>query len=300
MSNVGELVQAVRGSGLPTSGGSDRSSSAISFGARQAIIVRNNDSRKALPMPEFKNATILTVAECKGATPLLLIVCFHTLLMCLPHLPTSSSHFSSLSPMTSGLEFDDVLLFNFFHDSLAKSDWRLFLNYLFSVLLPLQANREPGDDTILPTNGPIFGSEGHPLEPSQLQGGMDQFKLFESELKQLYVAVTRPRVRLWIFDQGDDNERTKGYWKRTPFFEFLERTMLCETWSSEVFARSSTPAEHVQAAKMLHKRAEEEQSMELYKTAAARWSEGGRPAEKSLCQVPSITYLLCHHIRGVI
>lgn len=198
MSNVGELVQAVRGSGLPTSGGSDRSSSAISFGARQAIIVRNNDSRKALPMPEFENATILTVAECKGATPLLLIVRFHTLLMCLPHLPSSSSHFSSLSPMTSGLEFDDVLLFNFFHDSLAKSDWRLFLNYLFSVLLPLQANREPGDDTILPTNGPIFGSEGHPLEPSQLQGGMDQFKLFESELKQLYVAVTRPRVRLWI------------------------------------------------------------------------------------------------------
>ena len=102
--------------------------------------------------------------------------------------------------MTLGLEFDDALLINFFRDSPAKSELRLPLNFLRDVLLPLQADREPGDDTILPTNGPVFGSVGHPipLEPSQLRERMDEYKLFESELKQLYVAVTRPRVRLWI------------------------------------------------------------------------------------------------------
>ena len=67
--------------------------------------------------------------------------------------------------------------------------------------------------------------------------------------------------------------------------------MLCDTWSSEVFARSSIATEHVLAAKMLHKRAEEEESVELFKTAAARWSEGGRPGEKSLCQVLNKPYL---------
>ena len=203
----------------------------------------------------------------------------------------------------TGLEFDDVLLFNFFRDSPAKSEWRLFLNYFYNVLVPLQADRDPGDDTILPTNGPTFGARGYPLDAKQLQEEeMDQFKLFESELKQLYVAVTRPRVRLWIFDQGDNCDgkiKEKSRWKRTPVFEFLERTMLCENWNSEVFARSSTPAEHIQAAKMLQKRAEEEQSMELYKTAAVRWAEGGRSAEKNLCQVRSpISPFICFYHRG--
>ena len=103
--------------------------------------------------------------------------------------------------MTSGLEFDDVLLFNFFKDSPTTAEWRLFLNYFHDVLVPLQVDRKPGDDTILPTNGPLFGSASAPLDASQLQYGMVKFKLFESELKQLYVAVTRPRVRLWIFDE---------------------------------------------------------------------------------------------------
>ena len=90
-----DLIQAVRGSGLVSglvSSDSDRSSTAISFGARQAIIVRNNDSRKALlSMPEFENATILTIAECKGATPLPLIVRFPST----HNLPTHHLHVST-------------------------------------------------------------------------------------------------------------------------------------------------------------------------------------------------------------
>ena len=43
----------------------------ISFGARQAIIVRNNESRKALP-PEFANANVITVVESKGLSQITL------------------------------------------------------------------------------------------------------------------------------------------------------------------------------------------------------------------------------------
>ena len=69
MSDVNDLVHAIRGSSQPPGGSIVTGRpTPISFGARQAIIVRNNESRKALPMPEFENATILTVAECKGAT----------------------------------------------------------------------------------------------------------------------------------------------------------------------------------------------------------------------------------------
>jgi hypothetical protein len=60
--------------------------------------------------------------------------------------------------------------------------------------------------------------------------------------------------------------------------------MLCETVvDSEGFARSSTPAEHVHAAKELYDRALQEKSVELFRTAAARWAEGGRPFEEKLC-----------------
>ncbi len=100
------------------------------------------------------------------------------------------------------------------------------------------------------------------------------------------MAVTRPRVRLWIFDQGDEDRAKPSWWRRTPVFEFLERTMLCETVAdAEGFARSSTPAEHVHAAKELYSRALEDKSgsAELFRTAAARWAEGGRPFEEKLC-----------------
>ena len=80
--DVRNLVQALRGPGHTSTG------TAISFGARQAIIVRNNESRKALPMPEFENAAILTIAECKGATHRPAIILFPSIY----NQPTSHSH----------------------------------------------------------------------------------------------------------------------------------------------------------------------------------------------------------------
>ena len=151
------------------------------------------------------------------------------------------------------------------------------------------------ETNILPTNGPVRGATGHMLSASTFKRRLapgetdklskqqvaDYCKLFESELKQLYVAVTRPRVRLWIFDQGDASSWDRT---RTPVYEFLQRTLLCETvMDAEGFARSSTAEDHIVAAQELYKQALEETSADLFKTAALRFADGGRPAEKNLC-----------------
>ena len=61
--------------------GSKRKTSAIEFGAHQVILVQNEESKQALPI-ELSYELVLSIYEAKG------------------------------------LEFDDVLLYNFFKDSL--------------------------------------------------------------------------------------------------------------------------------------------------------------------------------------
>jgi hypothetical protein len=92
-SDIAQAIAAVGGAGYK--------SGPIAFGARQAILVRDNEAKRNLPR-EFRNATCITVAESKG------------------------------------LEFDDLLLWNFWHDSPATSEWRVWLNYLVDHLQPLQ------------------------------------------------------------------------------------------------------------------------------------------------------------------
>ena len=65
-------------------GGSTHDTSAIEFGAHQAIIVQSEDAKERLP-DELKKGVRLTIFEAKG------------------------------------LEFDDVLIYNFFHDSKVRS-----------------------------------------------------------------------------------------------------------------------------------------------------------------------------------
>ena len=96
------------------------------FGADQVILVRSEDVKRALAA-HLPGALILTIAESKG------------------------------------LEFNDVLVFNFWMDSQLKNEWRVL------------------------TNMQLFNETKHAL----LCG----------ELKQLYVAVTRARQNSWFFDQ---------------------------------------------------------------------------------------------------
>ena len=68
--------------------GNKRDKSAIEFGAHQVIIVQSEDAKSQIP-EELKDGIILTVFESKG------------------------------------LEFDDVLLYNFFHDSIVSIKYKL-------------------------------------------------------------------------------------------------------------------------------------------------------------------------------
>ncbi|CAG8702855.1 14626_t:CDS:2, partial [Acaulospora morrowiae] len=113
----------------------DPTSNCIEFGAEQVIIVRNDEAKKNVKNLNKNAGLVLTVFEAKG------------------------------------MEFNDVLLYNFFHESPALSKWQTI----------------PSD-----------------LENSS--GTLDNEKpyILSSELKHLYVAVTRARERLWIFDENSE------------------------------------------------------------------------------------------------
>ncbi|KAH8984683.1 hypothetical protein EDB92DRAFT_2117026 [Lactarius akahatsu] len=122
----------------------------IEFGAQQCILVRNDAAREKLRKQVGNIGLIMTLYESKG------------------------------------LEFNDVLLYNFFEDSTVDvSQWRVVLNAVD------RAQREK-----IPA--PTFDESRH--------AGVC------SELKFLYVAITRARKNLWIVDLSETAEPMRIYW----------------------------------------------------------------------------------------
>ncbi|XP_026431615.1 TPR and ankyrin repeat-containing protein 1-like [Papaver somniferum] len=125
------------------------------FGAEQVILVRDGSVRKEIAEHIGKQALVLTIAECKG------------------------------------LEFQDVLLYNFFGTSPLKSQWRVIYGYM-------------KEQSLLSSNDvkfPKFRKQKH--------------QILCSELKQLYVAITGTRQRLWICENIDDFSKPMfDYWKK--------------------------------------------------------------------------------------
>ncbi|GLB36677.1 putative uvrD-like helicase C-terminal domain [Lyophyllum shimeji] len=126
------------------------SGSHIEFGAQQCILVRDEVARDKLQEQVGDIGLIMTLYESKG------------------------------------LEFNDVLLFNFFEDSTVElSQWRLLLNVL-------------DDNSINGVAAPRFDETRH--------AGIC------AELKFLYVAITRARKNLWIADHSDKGEPMRMVW----------------------------------------------------------------------------------------
>ena len=129
------------------------------FGAQQAIIVRSDATARSLTMQLQKRCNVLTLLETKGMS--------HNRFE--PHIFT----------IYSGLEFDDIIVYNFFSESDAPTSmWR--------YVLGLSARNESGR-----------------IRYDMSASSLSISPILCSELKQLYVAVTRARHRCWLWDSGD-------------------------------------------------------------------------------------------------
>ncbi|THG96062.1 hypothetical protein EW026_g5704 [Hermanssonia centrifuga] len=154
----------------------------LEFGAQQCILVRDDIAREKLRAQVGDIGLVLTLYESKG------------------------------------LEFNDVLLYNFFEDSTVDiSQWRIVLNAL------------PEKDYV---KCPRFDDARH--------NGVCR------ELKFLYVAITRARKNLWLADCSDRAEAIRALWTAQGLVQ------VCTT--SDTLPRlavSSTPEEWAKTARDL-------------------------------------------------
>ncbi|KDN40057.1 hypothetical protein RSAG8_08378, partial [Rhizoctonia solani AG-8 WAC10335] len=123
------------------------------FGAQQAIIVRSESTAQSLTRRLQKRCTVITLLE------------------------------------TKGLEFDDILLYNFFAESEAPaSTW--------GAILSLSIRNEEGR-----------------VRFDKSEPNLAVSPVLCSELKQLYVAITRARHRCWIWDSGETIDAMGVMWE---------------------------------------------------------------------------------------
>ncbi|TFY57544.1 hypothetical protein EVJ58_g6956 [Rhodofomes roseus] len=176
------------------------SGSQIEFGAQQCIMVRDEAAREKLQAQIGNIGLIMTPYESKG------------------------------------LEFNDVLLYNFFADSTVDlSQWRVVLNAL------------PGGSSEA-LRAPRFEDSRH--------NGVCR------ELKTLYVAITRARQNLWVADSSDKGEPMRFLWTAK------QQIQNC-TPGSDVprLAMSSTPEEWARTARTLFDNRRYTQAMHCYERA---------------------------------
>eukprot|EP00069_Balaena_mysticetus_P001718 bmy_15542T0 len=209
--------------------GNKRKTQPIEFGAHQVILVANEMAKEKIP-EELGLALVLTVYEAKG------------------------------------LEFDDVLLYNFFTDSEAYKEWKII-----SSFTPSSSESREESQWLIEV----------PLEKrSSSQGGalmvnLEMYKLLNGELKQLYTAITRARVNLWIFDENPE--------KRAPAFKYFMKRNFVEVVKMDenkdlddsMFVKTSTPAEWIAQGDYYAKH-------QCWKVAAKCFQKGGALEKEKL------------------
>ncbi|XP_056164570.1 uncharacterized protein LOC115681834 [Syzygium oleosum] len=164
----------------------------VGFGAEQVILVRDDQSRNEVSNLVGGQALVLTISECKG------------------------------------LEFQDVLLYNFFGTSPLKSQWRVIYGYMKEQALLDNSSK---------WSSPSFDDGKH--------------NMLCSEMKHLYVAITRTRQRLWICENALEFSKPMfDYWKK----KCLIQVKLVDQALAEAMQVRSTPEEwKSQGYKLLRK-----------------------------------------------
>ncbi|NXF80610.1 TRNK1 protein, partial [Sclerurus mexicanus] len=205
--------------------GNKRKTQPIEFGAHQVVLVANETAKEKIP-EELSLALVLTIYEAKG------------------------------------LEFDDVLLYNFFTDSEASKEWKIISSY------SPDSDVQGGSNLLIEV--PLEDATGM---QKRAPFNVEMYKMLNGELKQLYTAITRARVNLWIFDEDCD--------KRAPAFKyFIQRKFVKVVKTDEnkdlddsMFAKTSTPEEWIAQGDYYAKH-------QFWEVAAKCYQKGGA-AEKS-------------------
>ncbi|CAJ0924191.1 21211_t:CDS:10 [Entrophospora sp. SA101] len=116
---------------------------------------------------------------------------------------------------SKGMEFNDVFLYNFFADSFAHSKWRV----IFSA----------------------FGNHSKGIQDFY----HEKHYILSSELKNLYVAVTRARQRIWIYDENTvSREPICMYWEHHGLINIIVNENENDTLSNLDEEGSGSPYQH--------------------------------------------------------
>jgi hypothetical protein len=153
------------------------SSNNIEFGCDQVVIVRNQESKNTLP-DLLKHALCLTVYEAKG------------------------------------LEFEDVILYNFFTETeIDYLHWR--------VLTAIEKGEEV--ENYIPTRT-LEDMDSIGVNKLVCKANVDtnKYAMLCTELKNLYVAITRPKQRLIIYDTSNQNRvYIEDLWRKLNVVNFI-------------------------------------------------------------------------------
>ncbi len=256
-------------------GSSSGSGKVIDFGAHQVILVRSAESKSKLPHILKAGALVMTVPESKG------------------------------------LEMDDVLLYNFWRDSKVKEEWQGLVALLDHIEMERSNSDSIGqaDEAVAMISGgdgsvtrsakfhpfPTTCSvEGVKVPAPKLSKFLDKIKAgtiasisheLESELKFLYVALTRARVNVWIFDEGED-AKNEELWGRTGAFEFFQRQGLVDIVKKQQtaveddthiggFASSSTAEQWMERGNTMIKQGYAKADPSLFQFASTCFAKAG-------------------------
>jgi ATP-dependent exoDNAse (exonuclease V) beta subunit len=143
-------------------------------------LVRDDEARQLVPASLAESAIVLTIFEAKG------------------------------------LEFNDVLLWNFFSDSPADKEWRCLVDYWDNLSAESQSEGSLNDssgggvEVRAESFETMDGGSGVKIRGLEFEEG--RYALLESELKALYCALTRARINVWIVDFDKQKRSPAFYW----------------------------------------------------------------------------------------